>query len=122
MEMIKFNGGIGAIICDKCSKIIKTDLTKEETCDLKPQYCKECDMVNVVKYKCKDESHNEFQDNGTSSTLLGWFPRFDRYGNLLNEDPNRHTTRYSCLECNKDYTKVKKGSVVKFYDKEGKEL
>ena len=41
--IIKYNGGIGAILCNKCHVIIKTNLTKEEIegkTDL--LYCTKC--------------------------------------------------------------------------------
>jgi len=48
--VIKFNGGRGAILCIKCSVIIKEDLTKEEAngeTDL--LLCDECFMKNVSR-------------------------------------------------------------------------
>ena len=48
--IFKFNGGNGALLCSKCSVIIKTgkDFTEEEKKamrdekKLKPQYCDKC--------------------------------------------------------------------------------
>jgi hypothetical protein len=53
---IKFNGGNLALLCSKCSVIIKTgkDFTREEkeyaTTEgkhLDPQYCKKCKKINI---------------------------------------------------------------------------
>ena len=48
--ILKFNGGRGAILCNKCYVIIKEDLTKEEIngeTDL--LFCDECFMKNVSR-------------------------------------------------------------------------
>jgi hypothetical protein len=53
---IKFNGGSLALLCSKCSVIIKTgkDFTQEEIeyakterKHLDPQYCKKCKEINI---------------------------------------------------------------------------
>lgn len=42
--IIKFNGGIGALLCNKCSKIIKTNLTKEDLLgSFLLLFCEKCD-------------------------------------------------------------------------------
>jgi hypothetical protein len=51
--VFKFNGGNGALLCSKCSKIIKVgyEFTEEEVkaikgeIKLKPQYCKDHEGV-----------------------------------------------------------------------------
>jgi len=49
--IFKFNGGLGALLCSECSKIIKTgqEFNKDEWAALRgeikmrPQYCDECE-------------------------------------------------------------------------------
>jgi hypothetical protein len=56
--IIKFNGGRGAILCSKCSVIIKDkDYTKEELDYFKgkieylpPQYCKKCKHNEITSH------------------------------------------------------------------------
>ena len=59
--IIKFNSGAGAILCHKCGRIIKENLTKEEAdgrTDL--MYCEKCDRalkINKIKHDIqKNES------------------------------------------------------------------
>lgn len=57
--IIKFNGGAGAILCHKCGRIIKENLTKEEAdgkTDL--MYCLKCDRALKIN-KIKDELLNK---------------------------------------------------------------
>ena len=54
MAIFKFNGGSGALLCSKCSAIIKTgsEFTDEEwkamkgEVELPPQYCEQCKQNN----------------------------------------------------------------------------
>ena len=63
--IIKFNGGAGAILCNKCSRIIKENLTKEEIdgkTDL--MYCDICDRalkINKIKRELLKEE-KDFQN------------------------------------------------------------
>jgi hypothetical protein len=60
--IIKFNGGAGAILCHKCSRIIKENLTKEEIegkTDL--MYCDKCDRalkINKIKHELLGKEKN----------------------------------------------------------------
>ena len=48
---IKFNGGLGAILCNKCNIIIKENLSKDEIegkTDL--IYCNKCAKEVILKY------------------------------------------------------------------------
>jgi hypothetical protein len=54
--IIKFNGGIGAILCHTCRKIIKTNLTKEEFEGKVPIfYCNEHKKETIMKNKYLDK-------------------------------------------------------------------
>ena len=45
------------------------------------------------------------QQNGpTWTTLIGWHPTMDKYGNPLSKDPNTSSTPMKCLTCGKEWT------------------
>lgn len=46
--IIKFNGGVGAILCNQCRKIIKTNLSKEE-----------CEGKTPIVF-CSDKCRNDY--------------------------------------------------------------
>jgi len=60
--IIKFNGGAGAILCHKCGRIIKENLTREEAdgkTDL--MYCDKCDRalkINKIKHELLNKEKN----------------------------------------------------------------
>jgi NAD-dependent SIR2 family protein deacetylase len=64
--IIKFNGGAGAILCHKCGRIIKENLTKEEIdgrTDL--MYCDKCDRalkINKIKHELLLDKKEDFQN------------------------------------------------------------
>lgn len=35
--------------------------------------------------------------------MLGWMPQYDGFGNLLNQDPNKHTQNVSCSTCGRSF-------------------
>jgi len=39
------------------------------------------------------------QYRGSSTTLLGWLPTYDKKGNQIGRDPNTTTSSYNCLTC-----------------------
>jgi len=43
------------------------------------------------------------QQGMSMTTVMGWIPTFDKYGNPLNKDPNTTTTHMSCLVCGKTW-------------------
>lgn len=60
--IIKFNGGAGAILCHKCGRIIKENLTQEEIegkTDL--MYCDKCERALKIN-KIKHELLNKEKD------------------------------------------------------------
>lgn len=44
---------------------------------------------------------------GSSTTLLGWTPVYDKYGNDISVNPNKTTTHYRCSVCGRDWTETK---------------
>ena len=60
--IIKFNGGAGAILCHKCGRIIKENLTREEAdgkTDL--MYCDKCYRalkIKEIKYELLKKEEN----------------------------------------------------------------
>jgi hypothetical protein len=39
----------------------------------------------------------------STTTLMGWTPTYDKYGNQLNRDPNKTTTQMRCTACGKSW-------------------
>ena len=64
--IIKFNSGAGAILCHKCSRIIKEGLTKDEIegkTDL--MYCDKCGRalkINKIKHELLNKKEENFQN------------------------------------------------------------
>ena len=61
-----------------------------------PQEPPECDQQN----KCR------FISRGSSRTLMGWTPTYDREGNMIGKDPNRTTSYWQCGTCDKGWKEV----------------
>ena len=55
---------------------------------------------------CESESCR-IQVLGQMTTLLGWTPVYDKYGKSHGSDPNKTTTQYKCLTCNKEWTETR---------------
>ena len=72
----------------------------------------------IKKYYVHNENEEEarIRSYGRSSTLLGFIKQYDPEGNLINEDPNIISEIYCNTTTNKDYTKISKGNMTKFYE------
>ena len=46
-----------------------------------------------------DREDCRFQNLGSSTTLIGWSPVYDKQGNQVNHDPNTRRTGYRCTSC-----------------------
>lgn len=53
--------------------------------------------------ECPNKTPKEcvFSHWSSSSTCLGWTPKFNRDGEMINDNPNITTTRMSCNICGK---------------------
>lgn len=69
----------------------------------------------IVKYWCKNGHTKSFRSGGVTSTLLGWTPEYNSEGKQINVDPNCHTEHYICNECGQEYTKIRRGWIIRFY-------
>jgi hypothetical protein len=52
------------------------------------------------------------QNRGTSSTLMGWTPTYDKYGRQLNSNPNTVKTHFHCLTCGEAWIRKTKSGVT----------
>ncbi len=71
---VRFNGGRGAILCNLCRAIVKSNITREEINDTTPVFCKPCELKGkpvlddfygkIVKLiRVKDEHDYELNEN-----------------------------------------------------------
>lgn len=51
-SLFKFNNGYGAVLCHRCRKIIKYNLTEEESKKCNLLFCKECFEIEWLKWIC----------------------------------------------------------------------
>jgi hypothetical protein len=50
--IFKFNSGMGAILCHRCSRIIQSNISEEEARKSKLYYCNKClQKINQLKEK-----------------------------------------------------------------------
>jgi hypothetical protein len=61
----KFNGGIGATLCNKCNKIITESLTQHI-------YCEDCDIDSKPSYKYKLERSDGVVHRGNKIIWIEW--------------------------------------------------
>ena len=40
----------------------------------------------------------------SSTTLMGWYPTYDKDGNQVTENPNKRSTYVTCRVCDKEWT------------------
>jgi len=81
--IIKFNNGSGAVLCNKCNKIIKNNLTKEEfDGGTKLLYCNNCIEIIVNTFPIKSEFGFTTKEQ---EKLLKLFPNInkEKYDNAL---------------------------------------
>ena len=69
------------------------------------EYLTEVGSVNIITPDCNREDCRVSMGR-TTTTAMGWQPMFDRYGNMLNRDPNTSTTQMNCLTCGKTWTRI----------------
>lgn len=58
-----------------------------------------------MKVECPREDCR-IQNLGGYTTCLGWTPTYDKYGKLLNSDPNTTTWSYKCITCGKQWSET----------------
>ena len=68
-------------------------------------------MVPETVTKCRSEDC-EFRSRGSSTTLMAWFPTYDKHDNLINDDPNIITTRVDCAECDRVFVSTTRAGVT----------
>jgi hypothetical protein len=56
------------------------------------------DIIKELTEAC-EEKDCRIEDLGSTRTLLGWYPTYDRDGYLVSSDPNTTTTHYKCSVC-----------------------
>ena len=69
------------------------------------EYLTEVGSVNIITPDC-DREDCRVSMGPTITTAMGWTPVFDKYGKMLNKDPNKSTTQMSCLTCGKTWNKI----------------
>lgn len=59
---------------------------------------------NFINPNPKCEKECRFSTGLMMTTAMAWMPEYDKYGKLLNSNPNIRTTDMSCSECGKQWT------------------
>lgn len=76
-----------------------------------------------IKYICgNDESHDKFQTEGSTSTLMAVHISYDKYGRPLNPDFNTVSEAFRCSECGFVGIKNTKGWSVEFVNTEDRKI
>lgn len=68
-------------------------------------FLSEYGKANIITPDC-DRTDCVVQEGGSMSTCIGWTPTYDKFGNLLNSDPNKTTSMMSCITCGKNWVRV----------------
>lgn len=84
--IFKYNNGIGAILCSKCAKIIKTGIEYDEKeikaskgeIELDPYYCESC-----IKYRKEIKTYDDFIDSFNKNISTDENLKYKRKGQLL---------------------------------------
>lgn len=57
-----------------------------------------------INPELKEKLKNQIIHEISSTTLLGYTPTYDEYGNCLSVDPNTKKHSYLCCECNNQFS------------------
>jgi len=102
----KFNNGNGAVLCQRCHKIIKKNITEEEAKKLDLYYCKECEE-KVEFYKWLALRNHTRSDEGKlcycghtnkcdcKNPTFEMFKEAVKNGTIILNDPNNGWKKYT---------------------------
>lgn len=72
---------------------------------MNPEFLTEVGQAKAITPDCNREDCRVSQ-GPTMTTCIGWSPVYDKYGKILNKDPNKSTTQMSCLTCGKTWAQI----------------
>lgn len=68
-------------------------------------YLTEVGQARVITPDCS-RTDCRVQKGVTTTTAMGWNPVYDKWGNMISENPNKSTTEMHCLTCGKLWTRT----------------